>query len=71
MFETATLLASVFWGAVGVGFFIYGKRQGAMIILTGGIAMIVISYFIPSALFMSLTGTAIAVGAVWLSRRFE
>jgi hypothetical protein len=71
MFEASTLFASLFWGSLGVGYFIYGKKQAAMIILTGGIALVVISYLIPSALIMSIAGTAIAAGSVWLSRRFE
>ena len=71
MFETSTLLASVFWGSLGVGYFIYGKKQGAMIILAGGIALCAISYLIATALIMSLAGTAIAAGSVWLSRNYE
>ena len=71
MFSTSTLLASLFWGSVGLGYCIYGKKQGAMIVLLGGAGLIVISYFIASALTMSLAGGGIAIGSVWLSRRYE
>jgi hypothetical protein len=47
------LFASLIWGAVGMGFFVYGKKQRALIPLYGGILMVGLSYIISSALFMS------------------
>jgi hypothetical protein len=64
-----TLLASLIWGSVGVGFFIYGKKQGAMMPLIGGVAMIAISYLVPNWLLMSLISLGL-IGAIWfLSKR--
>jgi hypothetical protein len=54
MFTTNFLFASLFWGSVGVGYFIYGKKQGSWPALFGGILMIVASYFASSALVMSV-----------------
>ena len=45
----ATLLWGVIFGSIGTGFFIYGKRQGAMVPLVCGIALMVIPYFISNA----------------------
>ena len=53
MLNANFLFASLIWGAVGSGFFIYGKKQRAMIPLFGGIVMVALSYFIDSALYMS------------------
>jgi hypothetical protein len=47
------LFASLVWGGVGMGFFVYGKKQRAFIPLYGGIVMIGLSYIISSALYMS------------------
>ena len=61
MFNTNFLFASLIWGSVGVGYFIYGKKQGSWIPMTGGILMIVVSYFVGSALLMSVISIGIIV----------
>ncbi len=59
------LFASLFWGAVGVGYFVYGKRQSSWVPMIGGIVMIALSYFIASALLMS--GVCLAlIAAIYL-----
>lgn len=42
----ATLLWGVVFGSIGMGFFIYGKRQGAMVPLACGLSLMVFPYFI-------------------------
>jgi hypothetical protein len=63
-FSASYLFANVLWGSIGVGFFIYGKKQSSFVPLIGGVAMIGVSYFINSALLMSLVSVAI-IGAIW------
>lgn len=69
MFNSNTLFASLLWGSIGVGLMVYGKRQRAMVPLGGGLALLVISYFL-TALWMSLLGILIIV-AVYYLRRYE
>ena len=69
MLNTSFLFASLFWGSVGVGYFIYGKKQQAFSAMAGGIAMIGVSYFIGSALLMSLLCSGIVAGVYFLSKR--
>jgi hypothetical protein len=69
MFNSNTLFASLFWGSIGVGMFIYGKRQRAMFPLAGGLVLIAISYF-ASALWMTLLGILV-IAAVYYLRRYE
>jgi hypothetical protein len=57
--DTSYLLASVLWSGIGAGYWIYGKKQRAVVPLFGGIALIVISWVITSAVWMSLTAIAI------------
>ena len=64
-----TLWASLFWGSIGLGFFIYGKKQKSLGPLVGGILMMAGSYFIDSALTMSLVSVALIVGIYWFARR--
>ena len=61
-----TLIASLVWGSIGVGFFIYGKRQRSAIPLFGGILLVGISYFINSAAYMSLAGISLCAGIYFL-----
>lgn len=64
-FSAGTLFASLIWGSIGVGFTIYGKKQSAFIPMIGGLALVAISYFISSPLYMSLTAVGILV-AIWI-----
>ena len=57
----ATLLWGVVFGAVGMGFFVYGKRQGAPIPLACGIGLMVFPYFI------SNTWATVVVGALLMA----
>ena len=61
IFDTKFLLASLLWGSIGVGYFIYGKKQQEMAPLIGGLAMIAVSYLVGSALLMSLISVALIV----------
>lgn len=63
------LLASLVWGTVGMGYLVYGKKQGASVPLAGGLALIGCSYLIPSALLLSLVSVALIALMHWLMRR--
>ena len=45
---TASLLWSVLFGAVGMGYFVYGKKQRAAVPLVCGVALMVFPYMVPS-----------------------
>jgi len=63
-----TLFASLLWGSVGFGFFIYGKKQAALIPVIGGISLMAVSYLIPNWLWMSGSSVGL-IGAVWLLQK--
>ncbi|WP_422011318.1 hypothetical protein [Roseateles sp.] len=56
--DTSTLLWSVLFGAIGAGFFIYGKKQRALVPLLCGLALMVFPYFV------SNVWALLAMGAV-------
>ncbi len=62
MFTGSFLLASLVWSSVGFGYFIYGKKQGSWVPMTGGIVMMAASYLAGTALVMSLISVAVMVG---------
>ena len=56
-------VAALFWGvlfsSIGLGFFIYGKRQRAPVPLVCGIALMVFPYFVSNVWLMVLVGAAL------------
>jgi predicted phage tail protein len=64
MFSASFLFASLIWGSIGLGYFIYGKKQGSWLPMVGGGLMMAASYFISSALLMSLLCAGL-IGAVY------
>ena len=69
MFNASFLFASLIWGSIGVGYCIYGKRQQSLSAMVGGIVMITVSYFVASALLMSLICILLIVMVYGLVRR--
>jgi len=63
------LWASMIWGAIAGGYLIYGWRQRAVGPLVGGIAMTAASFFIGSALLMSLACIALMVFVYWMVKQ--
>jgi hypothetical protein len=68
MGNSSYLFAALIWGSIGLGFAIYGKKQQAMVPLVGGIVLMGITYFISSALYMSLVGLLLVVGIFWFGK---
>lgn len=68
MGDPSTLFASLIWGSIGFGFFVYGKKRHATWCLFGGVALMAISYFIESALYMSLAGAGILLLIFWMEK---
>jgi hypothetical protein len=69
LFNSSFLFASLFWGSVGVGYFIFGKKQGEMMPLIGGIVMVAVSYFVSSWLLMTLICVALIAAIYFLMKR--
>jgi hypothetical protein len=69
LFNSSFLFASLFWGSVGVGYFIFGKKQGEMMPLIGGIVMVAESYFVSSWLLMTLICVALIAAIYFLMKR--
>ena len=60
--------SSMFWGAVGGGYLVYGWRQKASIPLVGGVAMTAVSFFLPPV-WMSLASVTIMFAVWWLCKQ--
>lgn len=54
--DTAMIMFSVLFGAIGMGYFVYGKRQQAIVPLCIGMALIVFPYFVASVMSLLIIG---------------
>jgi len=52
----STLIWGVIFGSIGLGFFVYGKKQKAVIPLLSGIGLMVFPYFISNPYILILSG---------------
>jgi hypothetical protein len=62
MFElgsVAVLIWGMFFGAIGFGYFLYGKKQKAIVPLCVGIVLCVFPYFIANVYVLVLVGLAL------------
>ncbi|HTL57770.1 MAG TPA: hypothetical protein VL361_18935 [Candidatus Limnocylindrales bacterium] len=69
MWNASFLFASLIWGSVGFGYFIYGKKQSSWPPMAAGLLMMVASYFAGSALLMSLISLALIAAVYFLLKR--
>lgn len=47
------------FGSVGLGFFVYGKKQGAIIPLLCGLALMIFPYFVSNIILLVAFGIAL------------
>ena len=57
--STALLLWGLLFGSIGLGFFIYGKQQRAVVPLICGLVLMVFPYFVANTLLLVLIGAAL------------
>ena len=58
MDNTASLLWGLIFGSVGLGFFIYGKKQKRGVPFASGIGLMVFPYFVSNSYAMVIIGIA-------------
>ena len=55
--------SSLFWGlifsSIGFGFFIYGKKQQAIVPLLCGLALMIFPYFVSNVIVLVVVGVAL------------
>lgn len=57
--DAATLWWGMLFGAIGLGFFIYGRKQRAIVPLVCGVALMVFPYFVSGIAWMLVVGVAL------------
>jgi predicted membrane protein len=56
---TSLLIWGIMFGAIGLGFFTYGRRQKAIVPLLAGIALFIFPYFISNVYMLVIAGAAL------------
>ncbi|MEW6713177.1 MAG: hypothetical protein AB1403_25375 [Candidatus Riflebacteria bacterium] len=56
-----SLFLSMLWGAIGTGFFIYGKKQSAALFLLCGIGLCVFPFFVGDPLISLVLGLIMCI----------
>lgn len=59
MDSSSILVWSVLFGGVGIGYFMYGKKQSAIVPLCVGLALFVFPYFMTSVTMMLIVGVVL------------
>ena len=61
MGSSTNLFMSLLWSSIGIGCFVYGKKQKSFVPGIGGILLVGVTYFVDDAMVMSLICVAILV----------
>ena len=59
--DTGTLLWGLLFSSIGLGFFLYGKKQRAVVPLICGLALMIFPYFVANNLVLVAIGVALVV----------
>ena len=58
--NTAWLLWGLLFGSIGIGYFVYGKKQRRGVPLACGLGLMVFPYFVSNTILLVVIGVALA-----------
>jgi len=64
--DTSLLIWGMVFGSIGLGYFLYGKKQRAIVPLVTGIALSVFPFFISNVYILVLVGTVLSVAPYFI-----
>jgi hypothetical protein len=59
--DTSSLLWGLLFGSIGLGFFVYGKRQKTVVPLACGLALMIFPYFVSNTILLVILGAVLMV----------
>ena len=57
--DTSSLLWGLLFGSIGLGFFVYGRRQKTVVPLACGIALMIVPYLVSNTMLLVILGVAL------------
>ncbi|WP_111858333.1 amino acid transport protein [Acinetobacter sp. CFCC 10889] len=64
--NVSILLLGVLFSSIGLGYFIYGKKQQRIIVLLSGIALMMYPYFIDNIMLLISVGLVLMTVPKWV-----
>ena len=61
LMDTSLLLWSLLFSSIGLGFFVYGKKQKAVVPLFCGLGLMIYPYFVSNTILLVAIGAALIV----------
>lgn len=68
MDDTAQLVWGLIFGSIGFAFFLYGKKQRAIVPLVAGIALCVFPYFVSNVYLLVFAGIGLMASPYFVKR---
>jgi hypothetical protein len=65
--DTSSLMWGVLFSSVGLGFFLYGKKQRAVVPLVCGLLLMVLPYFVSNVMLLVAASVALIVAPYYIS----
>ena len=59
--DTNLLMLSLLFGSIGMGLFVFGKKQGRPLHLVAGLVLMVLPYIVPNPLAMTIVAVLLTV----------
>lgn len=59
--DESLLLWGILFGSIGIGYFMYGKREKAIVPMVCGLVLMVFPYFVEGTIALVAIGVALAV----------
>ena len=66
MNSASTLMWGMIFGSIGLGFFIYGKKQKSVMPLISGLGLIILPYLISNIYILVLSGIVLIVSLFFI-----
>lgn len=57
-----TLMLSILFGSIGMGLFVFGKKQGRPLHLIAGVLLMVLPYILPNPIAMTVVAVLLTAG---------
>jgi len=57
--DASSLLWGLLFGSIGLGFFVYGRRQKRVVPLACGVALMIFPYFVSNTILLVILGLAL------------
>ena len=59
LLDTSSLLWGLLFGSIGLGFFVYGRRQKRVVPLACGVVLMIFPYFVSNTILLVILGLAL------------